>query len=284
MIHETKKGARRFLSILLALTCLVLSVSVVPPVMAKADIVRPTQVQNVSEALVASGKVSVTWDAARYQEWDSNPPTGYTVYLKKGAGKYNSVKNTSKTSCTIKNLSVGSKYYLKVKAYNKFGRKKYYGQSSVVLKFTVNDWEYLSSLVEPYGLPGWNNENSDNVTYNNYSEYFMMGGEKNYNGYAYTTDANGDNNGHPFSMNLKGKYSRITFNLGLLDKSYDRDVTFYIYGDDQLLQTITRAKSDLPDQVSIGTNDIYKFQIRTEFEGNGYDTIKVGISDVKAYY
>lgn len=276
MIHETKKGARRFLSILLALTCLVLSVSVVPPVMAKADIVRPTQVQNVTEALVASGTVSVTWDAAGYQEWDSNPPTGYTVYLKKGAGKYNSVKNTSKTSCTIKNLSVGSKYYLKVKAYNKFGRKKYYGKSSVVLKFTVNDWEYLASLMDPYVVP----ENDNKETYNNYSEYFMMGGVKNYYGYTYHT-VPGDHDGHPFSLNLGGKYSRLTFNLGVADDSPDYDVTFNIYGDGQLLQTVTRSQSDLPDQVSVDVKDVYKFQIVPVFEEY---YINVGISNMKGYY
>ena len=72
-------------------------------------------------------RVKLTWDAGKYAK-------GYQIYRAKTKdGKYSKIATTSSTSYTNKGLTAGTKYYYKVRSYNKIGDKYYYsGYCSIV--------------------------------------------------------------------------------------------------------------------------------------------------------
>lgn len=90
---------------------------------AKATVtVKPAKAKVTGAALASINSAKVTWNKVK-------GATGYYVYqsTKKNSGykKVATVKGAKKTTTTIKNLTLGGKYYFKVKAYAKSGKKTY---------------------------------------------------------------------------------------------------------------------------------------------------------------
>lgn len=223
------------------------------------------QVTGVTAVRTDVNSVRVTWDAV-------DGAKGYVLYMKTGSGKFQAVKKFKKNSCTLRNMSVGTTYCFKVKAYAKAGRKTYYGKTSVVRKYTVNDYEYMLDLMSPYAHYYRYDE------YNSPTSVLHMGGNEYRHSFKLGSYWNSDIYTNAF-FNLNGKYSKVTFYFGIKEGSEENDTTtMEVYYDDVLAETIVRNKSDIPKFVTLDVKDVYKLQ----FEINGcHDP---GFGDVKIYY
>lgn len=93
---------------------------------------KPAKVKNVLVGKTTEHEVSLSWS--------KRSGKGYEVWAATGKnGAYEKVKTltrANKTSCKVKNLKAGKKYYFKVRAYKKVKNKKIYGSFSkaVVVK------------------------------------------------------------------------------------------------------------------------------------------------------
>ncbi len=86
----------------------------------------PSAPASVKAAAASYNSVKVSWKAA-------SDATGYIVYWLNAKGTYVELGKTTSASLTHKSLTIGKKYYYKVKAYKTFNGKTYYsGYSSVV--------------------------------------------------------------------------------------------------------------------------------------------------------
>lgn len=88
------------------------------------------QIGKTTELKVSSATYSslkIKWDAAKYAK-------GYQIYRATSKnGKYSKIGTTTKTTYIDKRLTTKKTYYYKVRAYNKVGKKTYYGKFSPII-------------------------------------------------------------------------------------------------------------------------------------------------------
>ncbi len=75
-------------------------------------------------------KVSVTGTSSAKLSWDKASVSGYQIYKKTGSGswkKYKTIYSKTTVSLTEKSLTIGTKYYYKVRGFYKTDSKTYYG-------------------------------------------------------------------------------------------------------------------------------------------------------------
>jgi hypothetical protein len=87
----------------------------------------PTQVKKFAIKSVSNTSVKLTWSA-------QTKPDGYIIYMKNSDTKkwerIKNIKDISKTSYTVKNLSLNKTYSFKIKAYRTVKGKTYYSPAS----------------------------------------------------------------------------------------------------------------------------------------------------------
>lgn len=130
--------------------------------------------------------------------------------------------------------------------------------NSVYLGEVPGQVTYLTDVLEAYSSEGY-------TKYTN-GENFNMGGTKYTNGFI-LEGYNGIVIGEAI-FNLNGKYKSITFDVGHVDGSDQRDASFQIYVDDKLIDEYTVGYGDLPQKITIPLNYALKLQfIRTNCSG-----------------
>lgn len=93
---------------------------------------RPAKVKNLKAVKTTKKTISLSWSKQSgkgYEVWVSTSKNG--VYE-----KTNTLTSANRTSCKVKNLKSGKKYYIKIRAYKKINNKKIYGlfSKAVVVK------------------------------------------------------------------------------------------------------------------------------------------------------
>jgi hypothetical protein len=101
---------------------------------------KPTKITIAKKMTIS--KVTSTKKKEIYVSWKKDTSfTGYQIYIstQKDFKKQTNKKNLKKTEgeWTIKGLKSGKTYYIKIRAYNKVGNKKYYEEWSKIKKITV---------------------------------------------------------------------------------------------------------------------------------------------------
>ncbi len=196
----------------------------------------------------------------------------YQLYYKVSGGKYKRLKTLSKntTSFTHKKLTVGKKYFYKVRAYKTVNGKKYYSKwSNQLAKKTSN---YLMDLVKPYYVGNYNNW----FTCDQYKSpnTFEMAGERFSNGF--TLGSGGCN----IIFNLKGKYRKISFVLGSVD---DCERSFSILSDDSVVFSKTIQPHGLTKKYTIDIENASKLEFRDTSFPLTYYLHYIGIANIKLY-
>lgn len=80
-------------------------------------------VPQISDTSATAETITISWKKIKGAD-------GYKIYKKDADGKFKAVKSTSKTTCTVKNLSPNTKYEFRIKAYTRLeDNSKDFGKS-----------------------------------------------------------------------------------------------------------------------------------------------------------
>lgn len=151
--------------------------------------------------------VSISGAAAEMRWNKVTNATGYYVY-KASNGKWNKIATTKERSYAVKNLELGSSYTYKVVPYLSVNSQVFKGSASTkTIKMPTSGW--LLDYVQPY---------STIFSYKSYNAHsFKMRGTAYTHGFT-TRGSLRDDGGIYF--NLGGKYSSISFKVGMCDGNY----------------------------------------------------------------
>lgn len=134
--------------------------------------------------------------------------TGYYLYKAGANNQWSKVATTKENSYTVKNLVLGGSYTYKVVPYLSVNGKTFTGSSSTK-KITMPTSGWLLDYVQPY---------AKTLTYTSYNaRSFKMRGDTYTHGFT-TRGSLRDDEGIYF--NLGGKYSSISFKVGMCDGNY----------------------------------------------------------------
>ena len=134
--------------------------------------------------------------------------TGYYVYKATASSNWSKLANTKERSYTVKNLELGGNYTYKVVPYLSVSGKTFKGSTSTK-KVTMPTSGWLLDYVQPY---------AKTLTYASYNaRSFKMRGTSYTHGFT-TRATLRDDEGIYF--NLGGKYSSISFKVGMKDGDY----------------------------------------------------------------
>lgn len=134
--------------------------------------------------------------------------TGYYLYKAVSNNQWSKVASTKENSYTVKGLTLGGSYTYKVVPYLSANGKTFTGSSSTK-KITMPTSGWLLDYVQPY---------AKTLTYTSYNaRSFKMRGNTYTHGFA-TRGSLRDDEGIYF--NLGGKYSSISFKVGMCDGNY----------------------------------------------------------------
>lgn len=259
------KSLKKFLAVLLVAcsVCSVLNVAVPTSKVYAAE--KPAQVEGLVVTRTAKVAVKLAWSPVYNVK-------GYEVSMKTGKkGTFKKVKSTKGTSATIKNLKIGQTYYFKVRAYVSNRGKKLYGKYSVVSKNKLENWVYLTDVLEPYAGEDYSVFKNNDIT-----RSFKMGGKDYSSGFTAGTYWHHERILDIY-FNLAGKYSSISFEWGAVDGEDDGDTTtVQIYADDILVDELSRNKGDLPKTYSLNVRDVYKLRfVKSEDFTAGFGNVKL---------
>ena len=117
ILYKSGEFMKKLFKQTLACVLLVLFVFSSITVSAKPSSTRPTRVKNVQAKSVGKTTIKITYKKIK-------GVTGYKIYrsTKKSKG-YKLIKTTKNTSFKNKNLKANTRYYYKVKAYKRNGKK-----------------------------------------------------------------------------------------------------------------------------------------------------------------
>lgn len=201
-------------------------------------------------SLVAPTTVSLSWkkvsEAVRYE-----------VYCSEDGGRFEKIKKTKKTYCSLKGLDLGTEYSYKVRAIFRGKRSSFSNSKSV----TTGDSAYLLDIAEPY--------NDTSVTFGTFS-------------------VAGENYDHGFHMhgrdtemfyNLKGKYSKISFVCGMVATSdaysdYQPEVKIYADGN-EISENVCLKWCEMAKEYVFDLNYCNQLKIVVPYE--------VGLGNIKVY-
>lgn len=104
----------------------------IPVTVGSSSYKKPAKVKNLTATKTTKHAISLSWSRQSgkgYEVWVATSKNG--VYK-----KTNTLTSAKRTSCKVKNLKSGKKYYIKVRAYKKANNKKIYGlfSKAVVVK------------------------------------------------------------------------------------------------------------------------------------------------------
>ena len=188
---------------------------------------------------------------------------GYVLYCKKSGSKFKRLKTFSKktTSYTHKRLTVGKKYFYKLKAYKKVKGKKKYSKYSNTRSLKCNN--YLVNLYSPYQKFCFD-EYKNGAT-------FSMGGDKYGNGFTLNNPGAGN-----AIYNLKGKYKHIILTVGNIDGCTET-ARISILSDDYCVGTYEVKANSLPRTIKVNIENATKleFKINTGWNYVGFANIKL---------
>lgn len=152
--------------------------------------------------------VSVTGTVAALKWKKVTNATGYYLYKSVSNNQWSKVASTKENSYTVKGLTLGSSYTYKVVPYLSANGKIFTGSSSTK-KITMPTSGWMLDYVQPY---------AKTLTYTSYNaRSFKMRGTTYTHGFA-TRGSLRDDEGIYF--NLAGKYSSISFKVGMCDGNY----------------------------------------------------------------
>lgn len=255
---------KRLSCVLLVLVCAVTCLSL--PSISASAVSKPSRTSITSLKRLSKSAVRLNWKK-------SSRAKAYEVFMKTNNGGFKRIKTTSSRALTKSGLKIGSSYCFRVRAYTTYKGRKYYSSYSSVKKIKMNSYVYLVDVMKPYSsyrYEEYKGAESFKMGDKRYFKSFKVGIYSDYEYYAI--------------FNLKGKYSKITFDLGAEDDGdidSDQISTIVISEDDNVKKTIYRYGNSLPKKYTIGIKDCYKFEIRTTSEGRwGW----LGFGNVKLYY
>ncbi len=191
---------------------------------------------------------------------------GYVLYCKKSGSKFKKLKTFGKktTSYIHKRLTVGNKYFYKLKAYKKVRGKKKYSKYSNTRSLKCNN--YLVNLYSPYA--------GDNYEVFKNGESRSMAGDKYYNGITiYGLGCNA-------IYNLKGKYKYLSFTYGLDDSRNGDNSSVSFLSDDYCVSTVDIKANSLPKSIKINIQNASKLEILSS-DRSSYSTIV--LANIKLY-
>ena len=192
---------------------------------------------------VSGVKVTVRWNSVKNA-------SGYYLYRKSSGGSYKKLADTKDRIFKDTSLtSLGKKYVYKVVPYIKDSGKKIKGAAGKKTATTAKS-AYLLDIMEPYEKPYYYD------TMN-----FVMGGDS--YGHGYSCMGYGDEGfGNVTSFNLKGKFSKLTFDAGILDNDgYKNNANIYIYADGELIEDFVIDPNNLPKHYKVNVEDCIQLRI-----------------------
>lgn len=226
---------------------------------AEAAVTRPGTVTGLGTTRIKGTTLRLTWNKA-------TKASGYDVYMKTNSGYYKKVRRTTSLSYKRTGLTLGATYYFKVRAYRKVNGKTYYGVLSSPIKRKLTTFEYMTRVLSPYY----------NEYYNSYTGADTIKMADNYYHNAFVL-GNYTDKGRAF-FNLKGRYKTLTFTIGETDID-EGNTRVAIYGDDELIKTITVKAYGLPRKYTVNVQNIYKLEVYKS--GSWTD---IGFGNVRLYY
>lgn len=221
--------------------------------MMKTSAAMKPKIKRVS--LVSSTTVSVVWNKVPKAK-------SYEVYCSRGSGVFKKVKTVKSTNYTFKNLDLGTEYSYKVKAIVK-GKKSGFSNTK---KIKTNNWAYLLDVAKPYNKPEGYSEGKFKVAGKNYYHGFMLQGPcETY-------------------FNLSAKYSKISFDAGLIEYGGEKEMEIYVYIDDSEMGVVESKSNDLAKHYEININYGSKLMIKSsERENLSYNQPLYGLGNIKVY-
>ncbi len=192
---------------------------------------------------ISGAKVTLRWNSVKNA-------SGYYIYRKASGGGYKKIADTKNRIYKDTSLNkLGKKYTYKIVPYITSSGKKLKGSAGYKTIKTANS-AYLLDLIKPYEHPYYYN------TLN-----FVMGGDT--YGHGYTCMGYGNAGyGNVTTFNLKGNYSKLSFDAGILDNNSSKnDADIYIYADGELIDSFHINSSALPKHFSTDISDCIQLKI-----------------------
>ena len=202
--------------------------------------------------------IEVKWNAVAYAK-------GYEVYVKENSGSYVKAGQISGTNYMKTDISPGSRYSFKVRAFNQYGQTVYSNYSSEK-SIQIPSYVYLTDVLDPFGGTAWYREDERNT--------FWMGGMPYSHGIRVSKSGS-------ILYNLNGDYQRIKFTFGGLFAEFDAKVV--LYGDDVLIGEAEYQALDLPKTYEFQINKCNKLEIYVDCAYRGNQRI-VGLGEIQLYY
>ncbi|MBR1732074.1 MAG: fibronectin type III domain-containing protein [Ruminococcus sp.] len=199
--------------------------------------------------------------------------SGYELYYKTSSTSFKKLATLSgknKITYTHKNLTAGTKYFYKVRAYRNTSSGKRYSKYSVQLGKKCTN--YLVDLYNAY------NYNSGGTEFFKGGNTFKIAGDNYGNGFVLGNDYGSFYGDDYVFYNLKGKYKYITMTIGILDGGYYNS-KFSVYSDDALVGSFELKTNSLPQTVKVNIDNANKLEFRKN-EREGRD---IGIAEIKLY-
>ena len=226
------------------------------------------KVTGVSVKRSAGSEVTIKWKKA-------SGAKKYVIYRKTNSGSFKRIKTTTQKSYKDTKVKIGNSYSYKIRAYKVKNGKKIYGKYSSVKKIKLTKYDYLVKAYTSYnkwGYESYKDADAIKMGGTNYFNSFIMHGGESYGSVA-----------SHVSFNIMGKYKTLEFTLGEVDDWSDRGkphkVT--IYGDGELLKTISIDKIKSPIKYTIPVKGVYELEIHHKSDSVYY---KVAFGSVKLYY
>lgn len=138
-------------------------------------------------------------------------------------------------------------------------------KSVKIYKDVLPDTAYLLDVCPPYQTKNYGEFTPSN------GKSFTMGGTKYTNGFTF-----GGYDAYAW-FNLNGKYSSISFDLGHIDGTSNKDKTINFYVDGKLVKEYTVEYSELPQRVTVPLN--YGLQLKIE-QSHVSDDARTGFGNV----